>query len=380
MKGKGKTRILPFVMSIVLVLGLISGICAPMALAAEEPADKSILAYALSQARQAVEDGTVNALMPEVKARFDAALAAAETVYADPAATGEEIQKSYTDLQEAFWQFSYKKADKAALTAAIARAEATDLTGYSAAKVKAVSDALTAAKALSGKEGLSVLDQPTVDAAAKALISALDASDNAGGNTGGGSAGGGSTKPTEPEKPAEAGPVTERFPDVKAGAWYVNEVQYVVDNGLMQGTSEGFSPEMKMSRAMLMTVLYRMAGAPEQVTGGGAWYAAPMAWARNAGITDGASPEGDITREQIAVLLYRYAKGNAGSGDLNVFHDAANVSDWARDAMAWAVSEGLFQGNGSGMLNPQGTASRAEVATLLSRFDQMSKKVKEGTR
>lgn len=361
-------------MSIVLVLGLISGICAPMALAAEAAPDRNILGYALSVARQAVADGTADNLMPEVKAQFDAALASAEAVYADPAATVEQVQKSYTNLQEVFWQFSYKKADKTALNAAIARAEATDLTGCSAAKVKAVSDALAAAKALRDKAGQSVLDQPALDAAAKALISALDASDSTGGDNSGGS----SSKPTtpaEPEKPVETGPVTGRFSDIKEGAWYVDDVQYVVDNGLMQGTSEGFSPEMKMSRAMLMTVLYRMAGAPEQ-TGVAAtsWYAVPLAWAKEAGITDGASPESDISREQIAVLLYRYAKGNAEAGDLSAFQDAADVSGWAKDAMTWAVSEGLFQGNGSGALNPQGTASRAEVATLLSRFDQMSKK------
>lgn len=373
MKGTAKTHILSTVMSIMLVLGLLSGIFAPAALAVDNAPDRNIFSYAIREARNAVEDGTVARLVPSVKVRFQAALTEAETLYAKSDATAAEIQKGYTDLQEVIWLLSYVQADKAKLQKAIDRAEATDLTPYSASKIQAVAVALERANAVLGNEEMSAGDQSTVDAATAALVNALDNLDQSSGGNGG--TGGGSTpKPTEPEKPTEGKPVEEVFADVKAGAWYVSEVQYVVDNGLMQGTDAGFQPEAKTSRAMLLTVLYRMAGSPAQTEAGGQWYAAPVAWAASVGITSGASPESNITREQIAVLLYRYAKGRAPTGDLSAYSDADGVSDWAKEAMIWAVKEGLITGTGDNRLNAQGEATRAEVAALLARFDKMSKK------
>lgn len=333
--------------------------------------DKNILAYALIKAQAAKDNGSVAALVPSMRAPFGEAFDAADAVYKDVNATRKEIQDAYMGLQTALWNLSYVPADFTALNAALARAAGTDLTKYSEDKVLAVQKAVITAKALLSYTELSAGDQSVVDAATSTLVGVLDNLDYVP------PTGGGSTTPKpkpEPEKPAETKPVEELFGDVKANAWYKADVQYVVDQGLMQGAGGSFQPEVKTSRAMLVTVLYRMAGAPAQSEGGGTWYGGPMTWAKGAGITDGTNPESDLTREQIAVLLYRYAKAESKADDLSAFTDAADVSDWAKDAMAWAVSEGLLRGGDGGKLNPLGTATRAEVATLLARFAQMNEK------
>lgn len=367
MRRKANQRILHTLTSLLLSFCLLTGVCAPAALAEDAP-DRNVLAYALSVARQAEEDGAVDALVPSVRAEFRAALEAAQSVYENPDATREEIQAGYEALQAVIWRLSYAQADKTALRAAIARAEATDLTGSGMTKILAVANALAAAKELEADEELNASDQAAVDAAAAALTSALTASEFTGG---------GSTKPAapkEPEKPAENLPVAERFPDIKADAWYAADVQYVVDSGLMQGNGNGFQPEANTSRAMLLTVLYRMAGSPDQAEAGDTWYSEPLAWAKSAGLTDGSSPEDNITREQIAVLLFRYARAGAGKADLSGFPDAQGVSGWAREAVAWAVEQGLLNGKSGGLLDPQGAATRAEVAALLARFSKLEQK------
>ena len=161
------------------------------------------------------------------------------------------------------------------------------------------------------------------------------------------------------------------FTDVNANSWYYSGVKYAYENGLMNGTGTGtFSPNADTTRGMIVTMLARLEGVS---TSGTPWYAAGQKWAMDAGISDGTNMTGAITREQLAAILFRYAKQKgydvSKSADLNGFADADAVSGYATDAMRWAVANGLIQGSNS-KLNPKATASRAQVATILMRFMQ----------
>lgn len=180
------------------------------------------------------------------------------------------------------------------------------------------------------------------------------------------SGGGGSPAPTPAPTPTPA-PV-EDMADLDSGAWYYPAVSYVVEQGLMKGTSDtAFSPDAPMSRAMLWTVLYRVSGGAGSTTGAG-WYDAARAWSVECGVSDGTNPDGLLTREQIAVMLYRAAGSPAASGPALDFTDADSASPWALDALRWAVDQGLMSGKGGGVLDPGGTATRAEVAQLLMNY------------
>ena len=159
------------------------------------------------------------------------------------------------------------------------------------------------------------------------------------------------------------------FADVAADAWYKSAVDYVVQKGLMTGTGEKeFSPEAPMTRAMLMTVLARYAG--EDTSGGATWYEKGMAWAVANGVSDGSDPTGNITREQLVTMLYRYAGSPKTSGSLAAFADADTVSAYAVQAMQWAVEQGILTGITPTTITPKGSATRAQVATILMRFCQ----------
>ncbi len=164
--------------------------------------------------------------------------------------------------------------------------------------------------------------------------------------------------------------------DVNESDWYYEAVKYVTVNGLMNGTGASrFEPNLATSRAMIWTILARMSGV--DTTGGSVWYAAAQQWAIATGVSDGTNPNGTITREQLAAMLYRYAvsKGMVTApvtADLSIYSDAASVSAYAVEAMQWAVGTGLINGM-AGRLNPQGSATRAQVATMLMRFAQLSK-------
>ena len=164
--------------------------------------------------------------------------------------------------------------------------------------------------------------------------------------------------------------------DVNESDWYYEAVKYVTVNGLMNGTGASrFEPNLATSRAMIWTILARMSGV--DTTGGSVWYAAAQQWAIATGVSDGTNPNGTITREQLAAMLYRYAvsKGMVTApvtADLSIYSDAASVSAYAVEAMQWAVGTGLINGM-DGKLNPQGSATRAQVATMLMRFAQLSK-------
>ncbi|MCM1231826.1 MAG: S-layer homology domain-containing protein [Ruminococcus flavefaciens] len=165
--------------------------------------------------------------------------------------------------------------------------------------------------------------------------------------------------------------------------WGKSAVDFVTSRELFNGTGTNtFEPDTKMNRAMLVTVLHRLEDTPRGGTpafgdvSSGAWYTEAVAWASANGIVNGYgegvfAPAEEVTREQIATILYRYAVAmnikTPESGSLNKFADGANTSDWAKDAMEWAVGAGLFQGS-NGNINPKDAATRAEVATLLMRF------------
>ena len=180
--------------------------------------------------------------------------------------------------------------------------------------------------------------------------------------------------------------VNNPFTDVRPDDWFYEAVMFVYQNGLMEGTGDTvFAPGMTTTRSMLATLLYRLEGEPA-VTGGSAftdvadsaWYADAVSWAAENGIVGGYGgglfgPEDNITREQLATILYRYAqaKGHDVSvgEDTNIlsYTDALEISEYAIPAMQWACGAGIIQGNG-GYLNPQGDATRAEIATMLMRF------------
>ena len=152
----------------------------------------------------------------------------------------------------------------------------------------------------------------------------------------------------------------------------------------MEGTGNGFEPESKMTRAMLVTVLYRMANPEEKANNHnfadvpeGQWYSDAVSWAADNNIVKGVSenkfaPDEDITREQMALIIYRFAKMQgfdvAGASNLENFTDAKGVSDWALDAMKWAIKTELVNGTSETTLSPKATATRAQVAAILMRF------------
>lgn len=181
--------------------------------------------------------------------------------------------------------------------------------------------------------------------------------------------------PTKPSKPSTPDTSKDNLPftDVTSGSWYYDGVKYACDNGLMNGTSSNaFSPNADTTRSMIVTILARMEGV--NTSGGVTWYTAGRAWAMENGISDGTNMEGKITREQLAAMLYRYAKLKgydvSASADISGYTDASSVSSWATDAMRWAVSAGLINGRTATTLAPQGNATRAEVASILMRFMQ----------
>lgn len=186
------------------------------------------------------------------------------------------------------------------------------------------------------------------------------------------------TKPASDSKPKLP------FTDVSTSDWFYSDVMFVYENGLFSGTdSRSFSPNASMTRAMLVTVLYRLEGEPAGTGSSsfsdvrsGSYYEKAVAWAAANGIVTGTgstsfSPDAKVTREQLAAILYRYAQYKKLDTDagakLDSFSDAGNVSGYASEALSWAVSEGLING-ASGRLMPKGDATRAQVAAILHRF------------
>ena len=178
------------------------------------------------------------------------------------------------------------------------------------------------------------------------------------------------------------------FTDVTSGDWFYDAVAYMYDKGMMEGTTDTtFAPAMNLTRSMIAQVLYNLEERPEAPgaagfpdVAAGAWYADAVNWAAARGIVKGYDtgafgPEDSVTREQLAAILYRYAQAKGydttqGGMAVREFSDSASISDWAQTAMSWAVNAQVLSGKGNGVLDPQGTATRAEVAQMLMNFGE----------
>lgn len=183
---------------------------------------------------------------------------------------------------------------------------------------------------------------------------------------------------TDTFQPAAGG----TFTDVPATHWAAGAVAFVSSQGLLQGTgASAFAPGQPMTRAMLVTALWREAGSPVvnyamdfDDVDEDQWYTEAVRWAASEGIVTGTgkgfSPDAALTRESLAAILFRYAGGQADADQLGSYADGAGVSAWAREAMNWAVAQGLITGKSGGRLDPGGTASRAEVSAILMRYVQ----------
>ena len=164
---------------------------------------------------------------------------------------------------------------------------------------------------------------------------------------------------------------SKTFTDVPGSYWGSEYIDFVTSREIFSGTGGNtFSPDASMTRGMIVTVLAAYDGA-DTSSNGGAWYEAGRQWAMSNGISDGTNMDSALTREQLAVMLWNYA-GKSAAGSLSGYTDAASVSDWAVQAMAWCVEQGIISGMDGG-LNPQGTATRAQVATMLMQFCQLGK-------
>jgi len=238
---------------------------------------------------------------------------------------------------------------------------------------------------------------------------------NSGGSIGGGGGGGGGSSSSSPSSntttttttttttatttPTPTPDTTQTNPTTGTGAtftdvqnhWAKDSISYVTKNGYFSGTSAtAFDPDSSMTRGMLVSVLYRVEGKPaESATStfadvdSSAYYAAAVAWSNAAGIVSGVSntsfsPNSSITREQLAMIIYQYAKSKkldvSKTCDLSKFSDASSVSDWANVAMEYAVAAGIISGRDNGTLDPTGTATRAEVAHILQVFIEQVEK------
>lgn len=280
-------------------------------------------------------------------------------------------------------------ADRSALQALITKCDAKQQSDYTDASWSDFADAQEAAKQVLNDPDAS---QAQIDRAASRLQSALNALIEKS-----------APAPVTPSKPtAQAGKPSVRpgaagsisaelpFIDVTRAAWYRNAVAHVYENRLMTGTSGTmFSPDGTATRAMVLTILYRMAGEPD---GGaavftdvrsGAWYARAVQWAAEENIANGFAdgtfrPDTRITREQLAAILMRYAAwcgcDTTDRASLASFTDAAQISAYARDALSWAKAAGLMSGKGGGRIDPAGSATRAELAQTLMNLAKLTGK------
>ena len=212
-----------------------------------------------------------------------------------------------------------------------------------------------------------------------------DATPPTGGAPGGGS--GEDAKPDTGKEPCEGGDdcLTAGFSDLKSDAWYHEAVDYVIAEGILTGVGDGaFAPSMPTSRAMVVTMLYRLAGEPSvqadmdfDDVAPGKWYSDAVLWASANGIVEGYGegifgPHYQVTREQMAAIFYRWALAmgadTSASADISGYEDADGIHPWAREAMEWACGIGLMEGRSAVSLSPGGTSMRSETATLIWRW------------
>ena len=292
--------------------------------------------------------------------------------------------------------------DKAALNAAITAAEGVYAIGddvkvlpagtktgtvakgqkfVTADKLEALEKAIADAKAVVADAKATQAD---VDKAVTALNAAKDAVKVLTG-TKGSTSGRPSSRPSDRDPGNTEQPTNLPFTDVKADDWFYSSVKKAFDKGLMKGVeAERFAPSSNTTRAMVATVLFRMDGEKKtdvenlfNDVAADSWFTDAVAWAAGKGIVKGYddvtfAPDDSVTREQLVAMLYRYAAVTEKSEkDLSAFTDAASVSEWAAEAMTWAVDKGIILGRGNGQLDPQGLATRAEVCAVLVRFLEM---------
>ena len=304
-------------------------------------------------------------------AAFEAALEAASVVLADEDATQEEVDAAYDALYAAELALTMKPVvNKAELEALIAEVSGKDAENYTEESWAVFAAALEEANAVAADEDAT---QEEVDAAVVELSAA--------------------------EEALVIRPVTEKvtdvFTDVAEGKWYVDNIQYVYDNGLMSGNDGLFKPTDNVTRAQLVTTLYRLAGSPEVTdykacdelidVKAGKYYTDAVCWAYNEGITTGNGGKfdtnGNLTRQQMAAFFFRFAEtmgfDTDARADFSGMLNADKVSPYAKISVEWAVGSGLITGSLTGYdangaeirdLNPQGATTRAQLAAILQRF------------
>ena len=173
-------------------------------------------------------------------------------------------------------------------------------------------------------------------------------------------------EPGTPVVPDE--PVVGDFPftDVSVNAWYYEAVKYVYEKGIMNGMDRySFQPNGTLTRAMIWTMLARLDGVDTE--GGNSWYAKAQEWATATGVSDGENPTGEVTREQLITMLWRYAGSPTYTADLSSYVDTADISSWAGQAMCWAVATGVIEGDENAALTPKADTTRAQAAAMLMR-------------
>ena len=173
-------------------------------------------------------------------------------------------------------------------------------------------------------------------------------------------------EPGQPSQPDEPDVPDFPFTDVSANAWYYEAVKYVYENGIMNGMDRySFQPNGTLTRAMVWTMLARLDGVDTE--GGANWYAKAQEWATATGVSDGENPTGEVTREQLVTMLWRYAGSPTYTADLSGYVDTADISSWAEQAMCWAVATGVIEGDENSALTPKADTTRAQAAAMLMR-------------
>ena len=177
-------------------------------------------------------------------------------------------------------------------------------------------------------------------------------------------------EPGTPVVPDEPDVSDFPFTDVSVNAWYYEAVKYVYEKGIMNGTGRyDFSPNEPLTRAMIWTMLARLDGVDTE--GGNSWYAKAQEWATATGVSDGENPTGEVTREQLITMLWRYAGSPTYTADLSGYVDTADISSWAEQAMCWAVATGVIEGDENSALTPKADTTRAQAAAMLMRFIEL---------
>ncbi len=266
----------------------------------------------------------------------------------------------------------------------------TDASGnvlYSAKAVRNASYILFASPDLTSGSTYTLKNGTTAAATATASTAASGGMGGQGGNNPGQPPEGmqpGNTPSTEPGQQPGGAPGSTEFNDVEQSDWFYSAVKYVSEKGIMVGTGANFEPNAATSRAMLVTILYRLEGEPEvnsvnpfSDVADNQWYTDAVIWASENNIVSGYGdglfgPADNITREQFAAILYRYAQSKyydtSATANLSGYTDAASISSWAVTAMKWANAESLIIGRTATTLDPTGNATRAEAAAILMRF------------